>query len=254
MPLGRQRWTALAFLAVVLTVGVGVPLAGLARWLWFSQQAAIDWAGIWTATTYTLWVAALGALLTTALALPVGILAARSTSPVSRFTESAAYIGFALPGITVGLALVFFGIRLLPQWYQHTPMLVMGYAVLFLPLAVGSIRAAVASIPLGLEDASATLGSGRMRTGIRVMIPLAAPGVVAGGGTGVPHHREGTAGDVVARADRGGHPGVTDVEVHRDPRVRVGGPVRGDPGARRRAAVPGAGPVAARPGRCGKWR
>ncbi|NGP03924.1 iron ABC transporter permease [Rhodococcus sp. 14C212] len=180
VPLDRQRWTALAFLAVVLVVSVGVPLAGLARWLWFSQQAAIDWAGIWTATTYTLWVAALGALLTTALALPVGTLAARSTSPVARFTESASYVGFALPGITVGLALVFFGIRLLPQWYQHTPMLVIGYAVLFLPLAVGSIRAAVASIPLGLEDASATLGSGRLRTGVRVMVPLAAPGVVAG--------------------------------------------------------------------------
>ncbi|MEE2034900.1 ABC transporter permease [Rhodococcus chondri] len=178
--LGAQKWPALAFLVAVLTVSVGVPVAGLARWLWRSQQVAVDWSGIWTATTYTLWVAALGALLTTVLAVPVGVYAARSGSPLSRFTESAAYIGFALPGITVGLALVFFGIRLLPQWYQQTPMLLIAYAVLFLPLAVGSIHAAVRGVPRGLEDASATLGSGRLLTGLRVTIPLAAPGVVAG--------------------------------------------------------------------------
>lgn len=178
--LGSRRWPAIGFLAALLVVSVGVPVAGLARWLWRSQQIAVDWSGIWTATTYTLWVSALGALLTTVLALPVGIYAARSHSRLSRFTESAAYIGFALPGITVGLALVFFGIRLLPQWYQQTPMLVIAYAVLFLPLAVGSIHAAVAAIPRGLEDASATLGSGRLLTGLRVTIPIAAPGVVAG--------------------------------------------------------------------------
>lgn len=180
VPLGTARLPAVGFLTAVLAVSVGVPVAGLARWLWKSQQASVDWSAIWTATTYTLWVAALGALLTTALALPVGVFAARSTSPLARFTESAAYVGFALPGITVGLALVFFGIRLLPQWYQHTPMLLIAYAVLFLPLAVGSIHAAVAAIPSGLEDASATLGSGRFLTGLRVTIPLAAPGVVAG--------------------------------------------------------------------------
>jgi iron(III) transport system permease protein len=52
--------------------------------------------------------------------------------------------------------------------------------VLFLPLAVGAVRAAVAHAPPVLEDVARSLGRGRAATQFRVTIPLAAPGVLAG--------------------------------------------------------------------------
>ena len=60
------------------------------------------------------------------------------------------------------------------------PMLAFAYAVLFLPLAVGAVRTGVAHAPPVLEDVSRSLGRGRWETGLRVTVPLAAPGILAG--------------------------------------------------------------------------
>ena len=52
----------------------------------------------------------LGALVTVALALPVGILLARYPGRRTGVLEHLAYAGHALPGIVVGLGLVFFAL------------------------------------------------------------------------------------------------------------------------------------------------
>lgn len=180
LPLGRWRAPALALVALVLAGGVAAPLVGLVRWTLAAARVDVAWGPVLAAAGTTAGVSAAAALVTVVLALPIGILAARSDSPLARITEAVAQIGFALPGITVSLAVVFVGIRLVPGLYQQTPMLVFGYVVLFLPLAVGVVRSAVDAIPTALEDASASLGSGRLRTFARVVAPLAMPGVLAG--------------------------------------------------------------------------
>lgn len=179
--LGAWAVPAMTLVLGVVAVSVVVPAAALARWLARSQQLDVDWSRVLSSTVTTVQVAGLGALAVTLLALPVGVYAARSRSLGARLSESVSYVGFALPGITVGLAVVFLGIRVLPQFYQKLPMLVLAYVVLFLPLAVGAVRSTVEAIPEPLEDVSATLGESRLGTGARVLLPLALPGVLAGG-------------------------------------------------------------------------
>jgi iron(III) transport system permease protein len=161
-------------------VALGIPAYSLLRWTLVGTSGGVDWGRLAAATAVTVQVAALGAVLTTVLAAPVGILAARHRGRLVGAVETAAYAGHALPGVTVGLALVFVGIRVVPGIYQETPLLVIGYAVLFLPLAVGAVRTAVAAAPPGLEEVAHSLGHGRARAFVRVTLPLAAPGVVAG--------------------------------------------------------------------------
>ncbi|EHR50062.1 ABC-type Fe3+ transport system, permease component [Saccharomonospora marina XMU15] len=178
--LGRARIPALLGVVVLLVLSLGVPVFSLVRWLIVGRSAGIDVPDLVSATLGTVTVAGAGALLTVALAIPVGVLAARQRGRLSRGVELASFAGHALPGITVGLALVFFGIRVAPQLYQRTPMLAFAYAVLFLPLAVGAVRTAVAQAPPVLEDVSRSLGRGRLLTQVLVTMPLAAPGVLAG--------------------------------------------------------------------------
>jgi iron(III) transport system permease protein len=178
--LGRWRWAALAFLVAVVGVALGIPAASLAHWTWVGSSGGVDLAGLASSAWMTLQVAGLGAALTTVLAVPVAVLAARHRGRLTSTLETAAYAGHALPGITVGLALVFLGVRFLPGIYQQTPLLVLGYAVLFLPLAIGAVRTAVAAAPPQLEDVSRSLGKGRLATLGRVTLPLAAPGIAAG--------------------------------------------------------------------------
>lgn len=178
--LGSRQPLALAVVAAVVAVSLGVPAYSLTHWVLVGSSAGVDWARLSAAAAVTVEVAGLGAVVTTLLALPVGVLAARFPGRLARTLETAAYAGHALPGVTVGLALVFVGIRLVPALYQETPLLVAGYAVLFLPLAIGSVRSAVAAAAVQLEEVARSLGHGRLSAFARVTLPLAAPGVAAG--------------------------------------------------------------------------
>ncbi|PWS47519.1 iron ABC transporter permease, partial [Streptomyces sp. ZEA17I] len=178
--LGRLRLPALAWCSAVAAAGVAFPLGTLAYWLTVGNSATWEPARLLETGTTTLLVAALGALLTTVLALPVGVLAARYRGRAAHFLEQAAYAGHAVPGITVALAMVFLAVRYAYPLYQELPLLVIAYAVLFLPVAVGATRAAVLQSPPVLEDVARSLGRGPVRVLREVTVPLAAPGIAAG--------------------------------------------------------------------------
>lgn len=175
----------LAPLAVAACVGVaGVallfPVATLGYWLTRGASAALDLGRLVEAARSTVGVSLLGAVVTTALAVPVGILAARYRTRSTRLLEHATYAGHALPGVVVALALVFLGVRFARPIYQEVPLLVLGYAVLFLPAAVGVVRASVAQSPRRLEEVARSLGLGPWAALRRVTLPLAGPGIATG--------------------------------------------------------------------------
>jgi iron(III) transport system permease protein len=178
--LGPARAASAAFVAGVLAVALGVPAVSLAHWTVIGASRGVDLPDLAATAAVTLQVAALGAVLTTVLAVPVGVLTARHRGRAAAVLENAVYAGHALPGITVGLALVFVGVRLVPGIYQQLPLLLLAYAVLFLPLAVGAVRSAVALAPPAVEEVARSLGASRPGVLARVTLPLAAPGLVAG--------------------------------------------------------------------------
>ncbi|MEZ5270013.1 MAG: ABC transporter permease subunit [Microthrixaceae bacterium] len=124
--------------------------------------------------------AILGAVVTMALAVPLGILSARHRGAAVTALERSVYVAHGLPGIVVALSLVFVGVTVLRPLYQSTPMLTLAYAVLFLPLAVGSVRSSVLQSPVQLEEVGHSLGKGRWGVLFHVTLPLAAPGIGAG--------------------------------------------------------------------------
>ncbi|MET9643674.1 iron ABC transporter permease [Streptomyces syringium] len=178
--LGRLRVPALAWCGAVTAAAVVFPLGTLGYWLAVGNSATWDPAGLLDTAVATLSVAAAGAALTTVLALPVGVIAARYRGRAAHLLEQAAYAGHALPGITVALALVFFSVRYAYPLYQQLPLLVGAYAVLFLPVAVAATRAAVLQSPPVLEEVARSLGRSPARVLRDVTVPLAAPGVAAG--------------------------------------------------------------------------
>ncbi|MFG2644934.1 ABC transporter permease [Streptomyces sp. NPDC048370] len=178
--LGRLRLPALAWCGAVVAAAVGFPLATLGYWLAVGSSATWDPATLTSTALTTLGVAAAGAALTTLLALPVGVIAARHRGRLAHLLEQAAYAGHAVPGITVALALVFFAVRYARPLYQETPLLICAYAVLFLPVAVAATRAAVLQAPPVLDDVARSLGRTPFGVLREVTVPLAAPGVAAG--------------------------------------------------------------------------
>jgi len=180
--LGRGRWPALLGLSALIGLSLVVPLGVIGYWLRRGVRAGEPvWPG-WELMANSLTVSLGAAVITTVAALPVAMVIRRSPGRLSRVVERLSWSGYALPGIVVALALVYFGARVVPWAYQTTAMLVFAYAVLFLPQAVSALRAAVLQVTPSVEEASLLLGASRRTTFRRVLLPLLRPGLGAGAG------------------------------------------------------------------------
>ena len=178
-------WTApaLAFCLAVLVLCLVVPVAILAMWLvrsggpgYSGGGFAFEWAFAWNSVG----VAAAAALLSAAAAVPVAYLAARYRSVLGRVFDRATYLGYAMPGVVLGLALVYFGTTYAPALYQTLPLLIFAYVVRFLPQAIGTTQSSVLQTDPALAGAARTLGENSTGAFRRVTLPLIAPGVLAG--------------------------------------------------------------------------
>lgn len=178
--LARWRWPALLGLTGVAALALGVPAVSLVRWFAAGVSRPGSLAEVAAAVGNSLQAAAFGAGLTMLLALPVGVLTARAPGVLASALDRLAYLSHALPGLVIGLSLVFFAINVAYPLYQTVWLLALAYAALFLPLAVGAVSAATAQAPPALEEVARSLGRRPAHVLRTVTLPLAAPGIGAG--------------------------------------------------------------------------
>jgi len=145
----------------------------------------------WSAIRLSLQVA----LTATILSLPVGIglgyLLARRKFWGKGVVEAFLSLPLVLPPVVTGyLLLVLLGRRgwigsLLASWFGVQLVFTwkaaaVASAVMSFPLMVRAIRAAFAEVDRRLETAARTLGAGRLETFVRISVPLARRGILAG--------------------------------------------------------------------------
>jgi iron(III) transport system permease protein len=180
--LGRWKVPALAFCSLVATLGLVVPVGILVMWLFrsspgyaaggFEFQLAYAWNSVF--------VAALAAGASVLVALPVAYLAARGDSWMSSLPERATYVGYAMPGVVLGLSLVFLGLKYANVFYRTLALLVFAYVVRFVPQAVGTLESSVLQVDPKHVEAARSMGDAPLRSFRRVVFPQVTPGVFAG--------------------------------------------------------------------------
>ena len=178
--LGRWRWPAIALCGAVVLLSLAMPVSILVYWVirGVSQGEPLlfSWGPAWN-SLYASGLAAAGAVIA---ALPIAILAVRYPGRISALLERITYVGFALPGIVIALALVFFGANFATPLYQTLGLLIFAYVVLFLPGAVGAIRTSLLQVSPRVEEAARNLGKRPHQVFGAITFPLVRPGVVAG--------------------------------------------------------------------------
>jgi len=180
LALGRWRWPALAFCAVVALLGVGLPVAVLAYWLVRGIEAGQSTGFLWEAVLHSAEVSAFAALVAVVASMPIAVLSVRHRGRTSGLLEKLSYSGQSLPGITIALSLVFFAANYAPAIYQTLALLIFACAVRFLPEALGASRSSLLQVNPHTEEAARGLGASKLRTFFRVTLPQIVPGLSAG--------------------------------------------------------------------------
>jgi molybdate transport system permease protein len=153
-----------------------------------------DWLltpGEWSAVWLSLLVAATATVVSLPAGIALGRLLARRQFPGKAALETLLSLPLVLPPVVTGyLLLVLLGSRgwlgpLLERWLGLTFVFdwkgaAVASAVLAFPLMVRAIRVAFAGVDPRLEQAARTLGAGRAETFVRVSLPLARRGIIAG--------------------------------------------------------------------------
>jgi iron(III) transport system permease protein len=170
------RWQTAAILAAVAPViglAIVMPLLVFGIWLVREGTGGFDFSYAWNSTYASL----LAALVAVVLAIPIAH--AAISGHAGRIMERVTYLGFGVPGIVMGTALVYIGLQL-PFLYQTLALLVLAYVLRFISLAVGSIRSTAQGLDPGLVQTARLLGAGPWEAFRRVTLPLTMRGMVAG--------------------------------------------------------------------------
>jgi iron(III) transport system permease protein len=177
--LGTWAPAAHAYVALVVLASLGLPAVVLTYWMVSAPPDLAAWRTVGAAFLRTASVAVPTALLATALAMPVAYLSARVRHRTGRVVERLAYLGYAIPPVSLALAMVFFALRSAPWLYQTLPLLVAAYVVSFLALAIGPVRSALLQVPVRIEEAATSLGRRRFAAFWQVVFPVIRRPVIA---------------------------------------------------------------------------
>ena len=176
----RTRLLALTAIALLTGLALGFPVVVVCYWMAAGVSSALPSAvGLGALAGYTALYSAMGALAATILALPVSLLAVRHQRRWSTALERSTFITQAIPGVVIGLALVFVASRYLGFLYQSPELLVASYTLMFFPLGLVAVTSSVLRASPRLEEAGRSLGRKPWAVRLTVTLPLLAPGLAA---------------------------------------------------------------------------
>lgn len=179
--LGPWKWPILTGLIALATITLVLPVGVFFQWLApTNQPLATGLEFQWIYVTNSVLVAGVAALAAALAALPVAYCSVATNTRIAWVFERATYVGYAVPGIVIGLALVFFGTSFGGIFYQSIPILIFAYVIRFMPQSVGATRTSLLQVNPRLIEAAYTLGRGPLETFRSITLPLIAPGIIAG--------------------------------------------------------------------------
>lgn len=193
--LGRWRWPVTIACFLYLLLAVVLPFSGLIvvslNRLWTGTLNASQWSfanyadifqrdvvqlALWNSFRLALLGAVVAIVLTSITAYMIKRLDMRGSGVIVFLTT----LPIAVPGIVLAVGLFNAYIRPPIILYATIWILYIAYVTRFLPYGMRASEAAIEQVSRELEESARVCGSGWFRTFLTVVVPLTAPGLVAG--------------------------------------------------------------------------
>lgn len=194
--LGQWKWPLVGLVAAYGTVSVFLPLGSiiitsmvksLSRPITFDNLTMRTWLAVVENSQYmeplvnSFIAATVAATASTIIALLVAYLLVKTKAKGRGWPDNLATWGGATPSIVIALALIIafsgqFGLNL----YSTMAILIVGYMVKYLTMAVRTIAASLSQVHSSLEEAALSSGASWVRSLKDIMLPLIGPSIVAG--------------------------------------------------------------------------
>ena len=172
-PTAMQKIGLFSLTLPVILLSIILPIFIFSLWLMRDGIAGFEFLNAINAVSVSLVAASISVL----LAIPIALSAL--SRKAAKFMERITYLGFGIPGIVMGTALVYVGLQL-SILYQTFTLLIFAYVLRFIPLAITSVRNSLESMDNSLASAARTLGAGPTEIFRRVTFPQVSKGITAG--------------------------------------------------------------------------
>jgi iron(III) transport system permease protein len=196
MDLGRWRWPVALLALVIVAVGFLLPMAIL---LWrslipFTATPSVAALELLTLESYAfvLNYPAVGqglansvivAVAAGAIAVLLTTLACwfvlRTRMPGRRLLDLLMFLPIGIPGLVLGLALLWIYLGFIPVLYATLWVLILAHITRFMPYAMRFSTVSLTQVHPELEEASRASGGSMVQTMRRIVVPLIAPGLIA---------------------------------------------------------------------------
>lgn len=194
--LGRWRWATMIISFILITFMFVLPVLAL---LWrslqpFNNAPTLETLGLVTTRHWefilgydTAWFSLRNSLVIALLAATVAVLltalaawiVTRSRVRGRGFLDVVLFIPIAMPGLVLGLSLVWFSLTITPFLYGTLLIIVIAHATKFLPYGMRFATASMLQISSELESAAYASGASFVQTFRRIILPLLMPGLVS---------------------------------------------------------------------------
>jgi iron(III) transport system permease protein len=194
--LNAWRWPVFAIIAALFAASLGLPLFSLGYQSLFvsmiqpfsgahaavtldNYRFVLGYPVFMQAVRTSVGLAAMSATAIVALTFLLAWLAQRSLPRLGWMLDALAFLPIAIPGIVVGVSVLFAYLVLPIPIYNTIWILLVAYVTCFLPYGMRFAAGGIASIHKELEEAASASGANRFQTFARILIPLLAPVAVS---------------------------------------------------------------------------
>jgi iron(III) transport system permease protein len=195
VPVQTLTWVFLLFILVVpvvsmvqtsLSKAIGVKVtwstASLSQYRYLFERSD----DMQTAMTTSVKLAVFAMLICLVIGTYVAYVRTRRPSWLSRLVDTSVALPYALPGIVMGLAIIFAWVQPIPGVYPGIYgtwlILLVAYVTRFTFYQVRSSAAAFSQLDPSIEEAARASGAGTLTTWRRILLPLLVTGLVGGAG------------------------------------------------------------------------